>query len=329
MIDELRQIDINILKSIVFSNNPRNIRNIAKNLENISERGVYSRIELLKEKYGLSLHALPNYRILGLTPVFVIIECSSKHYSKIMEFLTNIGYTIFTAKVRGKYDGFITLLSLPPYGISILDDELCKLKREKVINNFKLRVVENFSYNFLPYHLGRGSEISTENLDYRGGEVDYIDMVIIHELQKNGWISLKKISEKYNIKYSKIKYHYNEHVRIKMIKKYFITFRKLIHKPYFLFELEAEKYSLTSKPLDKIKSNILNIIEVQIPKIFQKYVMLNFYGTNDYAMISKIVNLESDVTKGICLASIIEYYNPIPIQLFRRIKWIEPRKISI
>jgi hypothetical protein len=201
---------------------------IARRLGQFKESVRYRYKEKILNK-GFAVQAAVDHERLGLKRVMLVADFSEtyKNYSAaILTAMSEVSYVVSFAKslIGGEY---VVNLSVPSELIGEVREFLLALKERGMFA--KLEILE-FDWarivpmkpDFYDFDTGRW-DFEWQNpapQDYEAaayvpskrGKFDYIDLLIIKELQMDANKSMKEIAEKLNINYKKLAWHHTAHV---------------------------------------------------------------------------------------------------------------------
>jgi hypothetical protein len=201
---------------------------IARRLGQFKESVRYRYKEKILNK-GFAVQAAVDHERLGLKRVMLVADFSEtyKNYAAaILTAMSEVSYVVSFAKslIGGEY---VVNLSVPSELIGDVREFLLALKERGMFA--KLEILEFDWARIVPmkpdyYDFDTGRwDFEWQNpapQDYEAaayvpskrGKFDYIDLLIIKELQMDANKSMKEISEKMNINYKKLAWHHTAHV---------------------------------------------------------------------------------------------------------------------
>ncbi len=201
---------------------------IARRLGQFKESVRYRYKEKILNK-GFAVQAAVDHERLGLKRVMLVADFSEtyKNYAAaILTAMSEVSYVVSFAKslIGGEY---VVNLSVPSELIGDVREFLLALKERGMFA--KLEILEFDWARIVPmkpdyYDFDTGRwDFEWQNpapQDYEAaayvpskrGKFDYIDLLIIKELQMDANKSMKEISEKLNINYKKLAWHHTAHV---------------------------------------------------------------------------------------------------------------------
>ncbi len=201
---------------------------IARRLGQFKESVRYRYKEKILNK-GFAVQAAVDHERLGLKRVMLVADFSEtyKNYATaILTAMSEVSYVVSFAKslIGGEY---VVNLSVPSELIGDVREFLLALKERGMFA--KLEILEFDWARIVPmkpdyYDFDTGRwDFEWQNpapQDYEAaayvpskrGKFDYIDLLIIKELQMDANKSMKEISEKLNINYKKLAWHHTAHV---------------------------------------------------------------------------------------------------------------------
>ena len=201
---------------------------IARRLGQFKESVRYRYKEKILNK-GFAVQAAVDHERLGLKRVMLVADFSEtyKNYAAaILTAMSEVSYVVSFAKslIGGEY---VVNLSVPSELVGDVREFLLALKERGMFA--KLEILEFDWARIVPmkpdyYDFDTGRwDFEWQNpapQDYQAaayepskkGKFDYIDLLIIKELQMDANKSMKEISEKLNINYKKLAWHHTAHV---------------------------------------------------------------------------------------------------------------------
>lgn len=201
---------------------------IARRLGQFKESVRYRYKEKILNK-GFAVQAAVDHERLGLKRVMLVADFSEtyKNYATaILTAMSEVSYVVSFAKslIGGEY---VVNLSVPSELIGEVREFLLALKERGMFA--KLEILEFDWARIVPmkpdyYDFDTGRwDFEWQNpapqdyeaaayLPSKRGKFDYIDLLIIKELQMDANKSMKEISEKLNINYKKLAWHHTAHV---------------------------------------------------------------------------------------------------------------------
>jgi len=304
-------------------NDPRNLLALAKKI-GLPPTTVTFRVKKLMREGFLQIRAKVNSHKLGLMKAVLIADAHRGHVETLLKTIENVGYWTYTARCYGKFNGVYAVFSFPFEQKAALEAYLEKARQLGAISNYVLlwttnifEMAPNFdwfdfkrrSWNFvwqkwLDEVLNSSSYLPKRLEDptsYKV-EVDYIDLLILKELEKDGLKDFTELSKVAKITPQAIRHRFHQH----MMKRELIAEYEVAIFPYpleisdlcaFVFSFADEQalakfaHSLVDKPFvvsraKAIGSNSL-LVHFYIPKVeFSNFVEL----LNQLAMKGMIVD---------------------------------------
>jgi DNA-binding Lrp family transcriptional regulator len=202
---------------------------IARRLGQFKESVRYRYKEKILNK-GFAVQAAVDHERLGLKRVMLVADFSEtyKNYAAaILTAMSEVSYVVSFAKslIGGEY---VVNLSVPSELIGEVREFLLALKERGMfakleILEFEWARIVPMKPDFYDFDTGRW-DFEWQNpapqdyeaaayLPSKRGKFDYIDLLIIKELQMDANKSMKEIAEKLNINYKKLAWHHTAHVR--------------------------------------------------------------------------------------------------------------------
>jgi DNA-binding Lrp family transcriptional regulator len=306
--NKLDEVDVKILQGLSVLG-PRNLKMIANDLKMPSTTVRY-RVKRMLEDSILFFHLNPYHTNMGLKKAVVFVEASQGYEDTLLDCLRVNDFWLLLCRVYGPFEGCGGIWTIPKDNASDFESFLQSLKNlgvaESVETNWStcfegipvynrwfdvekgfwvfnwdewIREVETIEGE-LPYTLVEPDDWPIQ--------VDYEDVLIIKELEKDGRMTLSDMSKKLDMPLEKLKYHFREHVSKRgLIEGYQIEiyrFPSLISEYlFFKFEFDShekmEKFalSLLDKPfpifMGKVLGNDSLIVHVYLPRQeFRKFI---------------------------------------------------------
>lgn len=298
---KLDKIDVKILEGLSLLG-VRNLAVIADNLH-LPESTVRFRVRRMLSDSILFLHLSPYHTNMGLKKVVLFVEAAPGMEDVLLECLKVNDFWIMLCRIYGPYEGCGGVVTIPKENTEDFNSFLQSLQEAGVARSveaiwstcfqcipFRSRWfnVEEGTWVFnweewihevetiegeLPYTL-----VEPEDWPIR---VDYDDLLIIKELEKDGRASLVDISKTLGIPHERIKYHFYKHVlKRDLIEGYYVeTYRfpfPLCELLQFKFEFDDNyrmakfALSLNDKPfaisLGKVLGENALFSQIYLPK---------------------------------------------------------------
>jgi hypothetical protein len=237
------------------------IPEIARRLGQFKESVRYRYKEKILNK-GFAVQATVDHERLGLKRVMLVVEFSATYRTyapAILTALSEVSYVVSFAKslIGGEY---IVDLSIPLELVVEVQEFLLALKGRDMFSRLDILEfdwvrVAPMKPEFYDFDTGRW-DFEWQNLnteDYKAaaylpstaGKFDYVDLLIIKELQMDANKSLKEMSQKLNINYKKLAWHHSAHVCSQRLisgyavnwmgTRYDYTLEKVLHRKHRYF----------------------------------------------------------------------------------------------
>lgn len=262
----LDETDIKILEGLSLLG-PRNIALIAKHLQ-LPATTVRFRVKRLLSESILFLHLNPYHTNMGLKKAVVFVEAAPGYEDDLLDCLRINDFWIFLCRIYGPYEGCGGIWTVPKENTGDFQAYLRGLQDVGVARNVEViwstcfesvpvrdrwysNDEGNWTFNWdewikevetiegkLPYTL-----VEPEDWPIR---VDYEDLLIVKELEKQGQVSLPDISRTLGMPLQRIKYHFHEHVLKRgLIESYQVEMYRF---PFPLCELLFFKFEFSDHP---------------------------------------------------------------------------------
>ena len=261
---KLDDLDVQILEALsIFG--PRNIQIISRAL-GIPRSTVNFRIKKMIKNKILYVHVSPYHTNLGLKKMFIFIKPIMGLENELLDALKILKYYIYLFRFYRPYEGVGGIYAIPKNlenNFFRYLNELCKmgfaesyeyywttcLHAIKIYSKWydeKDGIWKIFWNKFLEDLENVKGELPEELVEPSDWvlKADKIDLLIIKELEKNGFIPFTKLSKMLNIPLKNLYYHWKEH----------ILKRKLIES----FQIEVYKYPFNISELLLFKFNFEN-----------------------------------------------------------------------
>ena len=304
----LDEIDLKILEAL-SQLGPRNLALIAKNLQ-LPATTVRFRVKRMRKNSILFLHLNPYHTNMGLKKVILFAEANPGYEDRLLDCLKINDFWIFLCRIYRPYEGCGGIWTIPKENIEDFHSFLNSLQDTGVARNVEVIwstcfegisvrsrwfSVENGAWTFhwdewirevetiegeLPYTL-----VEPEDWPIR---VDYEDLLIIKELEKDAQISMTDMSRVLGIAESKIKYHFYEHISKRdVIESYQVEIWRfpfpLCEALFFKFEFHDDSkmtkfaLSILDKPFATLLGKVLGesslVSFIYLPKgEFRKFI---------------------------------------------------------
>ena len=237
---------------------------IARRLNQFKESVRYRYKEKIVNK-GFAVQAAPDHERLGLRRMVLVLEFSEPYrgYAQaIFAAMNELCYLISFAKVlvSGEY---VVNLSVPEEFLGSVNEFFHELERKGMFVKVDSMVFESarnatMKAEYFDFDTGRW-DFNLQELapaDFKAAnslpsapcKFDYVDLLIVKELQLDANKSLKEISEKLGINYKKLAWHHATHVIARrMLKGYLVNWMgtrydyamdKAMHKKHAYFAID-------------------------------------------------------------------------------------------
>jgi len=241
---------------------PRNVYKIAKEL-GLPESTVRYRISRLKKRRLLHMSTSVYHTFLGLKKMLVFADINPVYREYLFDFFDKLGFWYSMNITHGTKEGFLVLYLIPPNHLRDANSFIEELRRLDVIYDYKIRyttclygvnpstkwydLVSNkwsYDWSMLPKDIDEaGTELPYNLRDPDGYPIlaDYIDVIILKELELDPTISYSELARKLNTSPQNIYYHYNNHViKNRLIEGFEIFFLKFNPKNSFIFYITLD-----------------------------------------------------------------------------------------
>jgi hypothetical protein len=240
------------------------IPEIARRLGQFKESVRYRYKEKILSK-GFAVQAAVDHERLGLKRMMLIVDFPEayKNYAQaILTAMSEVCYVVGFAKslIGGEY---IVNLSVPTELVGQVKEFLLALQQREMFSRLETLEFDLFRTvpmkpEFYDFDTGRWDfEWQTPTPeDYEAaaympskrGKFDYVDLLIIKELQMDANKSLKEMSEKLNLNYKKLAWHHSAHVCAQKLlggytvnwmgTRYDYTLEKALHRKHRYFAID-------------------------------------------------------------------------------------------
>ncbi len=212
---------------------PRNLSSLAEKI-GLPPTTVAFRLKKLTKDGFFGIGAKLDTPSLGLVKAVLVAEPNHGLAAKLREAIESVGYWSYIARCYGKFNGFYSIFSFPAKHKVALEDYLVRAKSLGVISNYRLfwttnifDVALNFDqYDFknkiwnLPWAewvneaLSAPQDLPQHLRDPESYEikVDYRDLLILKELEKNALASFTDISKVVGISPQAVRYRFQQHI---------------------------------------------------------------------------------------------------------------------
>ena len=290
-------------------NDPRNLLALAKKVGLPPTTVTYRVKKLMKEGF-LQVRAKVNSHRLGLTKAVLIADTNHGHSEALLSAIENTGYWSYTTRCYGRFNGIYAVFSFPFDQKAALEEYLEKARQLGVISDYLLLWTTNIfevAPNFAWYDFRRKAwnfawenwrdEIlnSSTNLPERLNDpasyeilVDYTDLLILKELEKDGLRDFTELSKVVKITPQAVRHRFCQH----LMKRKLITQYEVAIFPYpleisdlcaFIFDFPDQRAmakfanSLPDKPFILSHAKVVGknslVVHFYIPKVeFSNFV---------------------------------------------------------
>jgi DNA-binding Lrp family transcriptional regulator len=313
MLDYLKMLDLVNAKIIeaLGKNNPRNLLALAKKI-NLAPTTVTFRVKKLMKEGLLKIRAKVNSHKLGLMKAVLIADTNRGHVETLLRTIENVSYWTYTAHCYGRFNGVYAVFSFPSEHKTALEEYFTKASQLGAISSYMLfwttnirEVAPNFerfdfkhkAWNFAWNEwekeiLDSLPELPDELSDPKsyGIEVDYTDLLILKELEKDGLKDFTELAKVTKITPQAVRHRFQQHV----LKRNLIAEYEVAIFPYplqvsdlcaFVFDFADERAlakfanSLVNKPFVVNRAKVIGknslIVHFYIPKVeFSNFVEL-------------------------------------------------------
>jgi len=305
---KLDEVDVKILEGLSLLG-PRNFALVAKHL-GMPPSTVRYRIGQMLDNSLLFLHLNPYHTHMGLKKAVVFIEAVQGYESLLLDCLRVNDFWLYLCRIYGPYEGWGGVWTVPKENVddfsffftSLVDLGVARsvevnwttchdgipvksrwfsIEEKRWVFNWDewMKEVETIDGE-LPYTLVEPDDWPIK--------VDYVDLLIIKELEIDGRKSFVELSKILNIPLETVKYRFREHISKRgLIEDYQIEiyrFHSLSSESLF-FKFEFDSYenfkkfalSLRDKPFPTFMGKVLGqyalISHINLPKIeFRKFI---------------------------------------------------------
>ncbi|NHV06559.1 MAG: hypothetical protein HA495_04390 [Thaumarchaeota archaeon] len=197
---------------------------------------------------GIAFRPIVDFELMGLRRAFVRMNFNKEVQNRATEILDNLhpfGLTYYARTLpNGAYE---TMFAMPYYQTRLYEVFFERLVEEKILNSFEispLDYVQSVSLRPEYYDFKKGEwKIDWDNLVPMGirlsneeafapsrdlVKVDFIDLLIVHEMQRNAFFKINQLQKSLNINSKTLRYHFVSHlVKNRVIAGYAIYWRGL------------------------------------------------------------------------------------------------------
>jgi DNA-binding Lrp family transcriptional regulator len=305
---KIDETDVRILEGLSFLG-PRNLSLIAKHL-GMPTTTVRYRVQRMLSNSILFLHLNPYHTYMGLKKAIIFVEASPGYEDVLLDCLRANDFWIFLCRIYGPYEGCGGIWTVPKENAEDFEDFLQSLLELGVARSLEVNwstcfegipvqsrwfSIEDNSWVFNWDEWIKEVEMIEGELPYTLVEpddwpikVDYEDLFIIKELEKDGRATLTDISKTLGINLEKVKYHFREHVSKRgLIEGYQVEifrFPSLVSEALF-FKFEFDSYekmvkfalSMHDKPFPTFLGKVLGenalVTHIYLPRLeFRSFI---------------------------------------------------------
>lgn len=346
--NKLDEIDIIILEGLSLLG-PRNIAQIARRLQ-LPATTVRFRVKRMLSYSILFLHLNPYHTNMGLKKAILFVEAAPGYEDDLIDYLSINEFWIFICRIYGPYEGCGGIWTIPKENVEDFYSFLKSLKDAGVARN--VEAVWSTCFQIIPV---RSRWFSMENhtwmlhwdewinevetikgdLPYTLVEpddwpikVDYEDLLIIKELEKDAQASMKKIAKNLGMPLSKIKYHYFEYIlKRALIESYQVEIWRF---PFHLCETLFFKFEFDDYP--KMTKFALSILDKPFATFIGKVLGENALVSHIYLPKREFRKFISALSTLIKIGLLKRYHYviqdmyqtwrlTIPYKYFKKSKW--------
>ena len=227
--DEPSNLEARIASAISLAG-PRNVAEISR-LTRVHPETVRYKIKKRFERLGFRFHADVNLAKLGLQPNVATLNFSRAYYdkaTKILGRLNDVGYLTFYGKIVPQ-GHFIAEFALPEGKAEQYERFLSRLKARGILDGFALNHItagrsKTMDARFFNFSSGRwevdwervrslaATPLTIEKAS-AASDLDYQDLLVVKELQKDARQHLTDIARKLKLHQKALEYHYRTHVQ--------------------------------------------------------------------------------------------------------------------
>jgi len=290
---------------------PRNLLALAKRV-GLPPTTVTFRVKKLMKEGFLQVRAKVNSHKLGLIKAVLIADTNHGHVEALLSAIENTGYWSYTTRCYGRFNGIYAVFSFPFEQKATLEEYLEKARQLGAISNYMLlwttnifEVAPNFdwydfrrkAWNFAWQKwqdeiLNSSADLPERLADPKSYEivVDYTDLLILKELEKDGLRDFTELSKVAKITPQAVRHRFCQH----LMKRKLIAEYEVAIFPYpleisdlcaFVFDFPDQQAiakfanSLVDKPFVLSRAKIVGknslVVHFYIPKVeFSNFVEL-------------------------------------------------------
>ncbi|MCI4439014.1 hypothetical protein JHC27_04100, partial [archaeon] len=264
---------------------------------------------------GIAFRPIVDFELMGLRRAFVRMNFNKEVQNRATEILDNLhpfGLTYYARTLpNGAYE---TMFAMPYYQTRLYEVFFERLVEEKILNSFEispLDYVQSVSLRPEYYDFKKGEwKIDWDNLVPMGirlsneeafapsrdlVKVDFIDLLIVHEMQRNAFFKINQLQKSLNINSKTLRYHFVSHlVKNRVIAGYNVWWRGLKRENTRITVIIVKAKDVT--PYEETK---LQEISLKLPfswnyayssKMRTFYLMLSAPSEYYTALLSKIAD---------------------------------------
>ncbi len=295
---KIDDVDVKILEALSLLG-PRNLALIAKHLEMPPTTVRYRVCQMLDDSI-LFLHLNPYHTNMGLRKALVFVEAVQGYENLLLDCLRVNDYWLYLCRIYGPYEGWGGIWTIPNGNVddfnfffySLIDFGVAKSVEinwttchEGIPVKSRWFSIEENSWVFNWDEWIREVETIEGDLPFTLVEpddwpikVDYEDLLIIKELEKDGRKPLTEISKILNIPIETVKYHFREHISKRgLIEGYQIEISRF---PSLISELLFFKFEFDS--YDNFKKFALSLRDKPFPVHLGKVIGENALTSHIY-----------------------------------------------
>jgi len=295
---KIDDVDVKILEALSLFG-PRNLALIAKHLEMPPTTVRYRVCQMLDDSI-LFLHLNPYHTNMGLRKALVFVEAVQGYENLLLDCLRVNDYWLYLCRIYGPYEGWGGIWTIPNGNVddfnfffySLIDFGVAKSVEinwttchEGIPVKSRWFSIEENSWVFNWDEWIREVETIEGDLPFTLVEpddwpikVDYEDLLIIKELEKDGRKPLTEISKILNIPIETVKYHFREHISKRgLIEGYQIEISRF---PSLISELLFFKFEFDS--YDNFKKFALSLHDKPFPVHLGKVIGENALTSHIY-----------------------------------------------
>ncbi len=338
----LDELNVKLIKE-VFRKGPRNLSAIARSL-NAPKRTIHARFVRLKRNGLLSVHALPAFHRLGLMSVVVLLDVRPGYEDALERVLKRHDYLYRFYRIIGRRNGVYAHFTIPVERVKDFEKYLETLEETGLVKDYDMvyttdfvAFLSNFDYFDaerkiwifdVDAHLRNLEDAEEESVEFGEPEsyrieADFIDVLIVHELQKDATTRLASIARMQRVSRSLVKYHFDAHTDGKLITQYLVLTPKFapFTTGHFLFDFEFEdtaglerfSYAMANTPYILLAAK-----ELRRPRVLVELEM----PIED--LERKVSRLIRELSRPCCLAKYSmsymqassHFWRPVPLSLF-------------